>query len=464
MDALERTVFDMLDRPALEIAAAVRGGRTRARDLAEAAIARVQERNPILNAIVDFDPSEARRAADEVDRRRSAGLDGSLLGVPFTVKDTVWVGGRRVTQGSLVNAAFKPPRDAVCVERMKAAGGVFLGMTNSPEFAAQGFTENKVYGLTRHPQNPELTSGGSSGGAASGLGAGFSPIAIGTDGGGSGRRPASHVGAVGFKPSAGAIPSLFGFAGFYGPLHGVVAPMGRTVADVRLAFGAMAGPDARDPMTVQLSPLPPPLRPRVAFSPRLGLDLAVDPDVAQAVSAAVERLKAAGWNVTPADPDWPADTTETAFAAVGLAAAANLHGERFRQDPAIFTQNIASMIERGLSLPAREVAAAHRLSDAVARSVAEFFTRYDFLLTPTTACVAWPADQVFPRTIEGRDVGPRGHAAFTPLFNQALVPAISIPCGSGRDGLPVGLQIIGARLADAAVLEMAARAERALSA
>ncbi|MCW5745549.1 MAG: amidase [Alphaproteobacteria bacterium] len=454
---------ELLDRPAHDIAAAVRGGASKARDVAEMAIARVQARNPTLNAIVDFDPAEARREADAIDARRRDGFRGPLLGVPFTVKDTTWVAGRRVTNGSLVFKDFRPPRDALSVERLRAAGAVFLGMTNTPEFAAKGHTENKVYGATRHPQNPALTPGGSSGGAASALGAGFSPIAVGTDGGGSGRRPAAHVGVVGFKPSAGAIPSPFGFGGAFGPLYGVTAPMGRCVADVRLMFDVVAGRDPRDPVSVAMLDAHPPARPRIAYSPRLGLGVAVDPDVTTAVDRAVERLRAAGWAIEAADIAWPEGTNEQAFGPITLAATAHRYGERWQREPELFSDNIRAQIAAGLKLTGTEVAAATRLADNVARAVAEFFTGYDYLLTPTTACVAWPVDQASPPVIEGKPAGPRGHAVFTPLFNQALVPAISVPCGTGRDGLPVGLQIVAPRLHDRPLLEMAARAELALA-
>lgn len=453
---------EILDRTTADIATAIRTGAATARAVTEMAIARVENRNPVLNAIVDFDPAEARREADRVDAQRSNGFDGLLLGVPFTVKDTTWVAGRRVTNGSLIHRDFTPPRDALCVERLKVAGGVFLGMTNTPEFAAKGHTENKVYGATRHPLNPALTPGGSSGGAAAALGAGFSTIAVGTDGGGSGRRPAAHVGIVGLKTSAGAIPSPFGFGGFYGPLYGVVAPMGRTVADVRLMFDVMAGPDPRDPGSVAVVSAHPPRQPRIAYSPRLGLDVAVDPDVQAAVDNAIDRLRSAGWTIDAADIAWPDGTHELAFSAVTQAAAAHMHAERWRRDPDMFGDNIAAMIAGGLKVTGAEVVAATKLADRVARAVAEFFTTYDYLLTPTTACVSWPVEQVFPPTIEGKPASPRGHAAFTPLFNQALVPAISVPCGTGRDGLPVGLQIVAPRLHDRSLLEMASRAERIL--
>lgn len=454
---------DLLDQGAAAIASAIRAGRMSARDVAEAAIARVEAKNEAITAIVDFDPAEARAAADAVDARRKQGFDGPILGVPYTVKDTTWVRGRRVTNGSLLWKEFRPPRDAVAVERLKAAGGVFLGMTNTPEMAAKGHTENKVYGPSRHPMNPVLTPGGSSGGAAAALAAGFTPIALGTDGGGSGRRPASHCGVVGLKTSAGAIPSPFGFGGAYGPLYGVTAPMGRSVADAKIAFEVMAGPDPRDPHSVALLDVPPPSSPRIAVSPRLGLDVAVDPDVMAAFNSAVARLRSAGWRIEEADVAWPEGTSETAFSAVNQAASALLYGERHAKDKDLFGDNVAGLIERGRSVPGTDVVAAFRFADACARSVAQFFTEYDYLLTPTTACVSWPVEQVYPKVIENREVGPRGHAVFTPLFNLALVPGISVPCGSGRDGLPVGLQIVAPRLHDRPLLAMAQRAEAALA-
>lgn len=452
---------DLLDQGSAAIARAVRTGKLKARDVAEAAIARVEARNPVLTAIVDFNPAEARASADTVDARRKQGFDGPILGVPYTVKDTTWVAGRRVTNGSLLYKDFIAPRDAVAVERLKAAGGIFLGMTNTPEMAAKGHTENKVYGPTRHPMNPALTPGGSSGGAAAALGAGFTPIALGTDGGGSGRRPASHCGVVGLKTSAGAIPNPFGFGGAYGPLYGVTAPMGRTVADAKVAFEVMTGPDRRDPHSVATLDIPPPAEPRIAYSPRLGLGVAVDPDVMATVDAAIETLRTSGWRIETADIAWPEGTNETAFGAVNAAASALLYGERESQDKNLFGDNITALIERGRSIAGTDVVAAFRFADACARAVAQFFTGYDYLLTPTTACVSWPVEQVYPKVIENREVGPRGHAVFTPLFNLALAPGVSVPCGTGRDGLPVGLQIVAPRLHDRPLLAMAQRAETA---
>jgi aspartyl-tRNA(Asn)/glutamyl-tRNA(Gln) amidotransferase subunit A len=454
---------ELLDQGAAAISAAVRTGKTTARDVAEAAIARVEARNKDLTAIVDFDPAEARTAADAVDARRKQGFDGAILGVPYTIKDTTWVKGRRVTNGSLLYKDFLPPHDAVAVTRLKNAGGIFLGMTNTPEMAAKGHTENKVYGISRNPANTALTPGGSSGGAAAALAAGFTPIALGTDGGGSGRRPAGLCGVVGLKTSAGAIPSVYGFGGAYGPLYGVTAPMGRSVADAKVAFEVMAGPDPRDPHSVATLDVPPPSMPRIAVSPRLGLDVAVDVDVMAAFDAAVARLRAAGWHIEEADITWPEGTNEGAFGPVNAAASALLYGEREAVDKELFGDNVTALITRGRTMPGTDVVAAFRFADACARAVGQFFTEYDYLLTPTSACVAWPVEQVYPTVIENRQVGPRGHAVFTPLFNLAMAPGISIPCGTGRDGLPVGLQIVAPRLHDRPLLAMAQRAETALA-
>src|SRR5476651_85318 len=303
---------ELLDEGAAAISAAVRTGKLKARDVAEAAIARVEVRNKDLTAIVDFNPAEARASADAVDARRKQGFDGPILGVPYTVKDTTWVQGRRVTNGSLLYKDFLPPRDAVAVERLKNAGGVFIGMTNTLFLDDKGNTENKVYGASRNPANTALTPGGSSGGAAAALAAGFTPIALGTDGGGSGRRPAGLCGVVGLKTSGGAIPNPFGFGGAYGPLYGVTAPMGRSVADAMVAFEVMAGPDPRDPHSVATLDVPPPANPRIAVSSRLGLNVPVDVDVMSAFEAAVAKLRAAGWHIAEADITWPEGTNEGA--------------------------------------------------------------------------------------------------------------------------------------------------------
>jgi aspartyl-tRNA(Asn)/glutamyl-tRNA(Gln) amidotransferase subunit A len=202
---------------------------------------------------------------------------------------------------------------------------------------------------------------------------------------------------------------------------------------------------------------------RIAFSPKLGLDVPVDADVADAVAHAVERLAGVGWQIARADPAWAGGISEASLMPLQLAGLAALHGQAWQQTPELFDPDIGAQIDRGLALTATEVAGALEFSQGVKRSAATFFAEYDLLLTPTTPCVAWSATELGPAMIGGVPVAPRAHAAFTPFFNHALTPALSLPCGVGRDRLPVGLQIIARRAHDRRLLALAATAERTFS-
>ena len=230
---------------AREIAADVAAGRTNAVETAKAALARI-EAAKALNAVVTIDPARTLADAAAVDERLRAGGTMRLAGVPIVVKDNIWTRGWRVTQGSRLFADFIAPQDAIAVERLRDAGAVVAGIGATSEFASKGVTTSPLFGPTRHPLDPALTPGGSSGGPATAVAAGLVPLAIGTDAGGSSRRPPAHVGVAGFKPSYGAIPYGPGFAEpFFG--LSVIAPIAADVADIALAFEAMAGVDPRDP-------------------------------------------------------------------------------------------------------------------------------------------------------------------------------------------------------------------------
>ncbi|MGH7037781.1 MAG: amidase [Stellaceae bacterium] len=447
-----------------EIAARINSRDAAAREIVEPYLARIAECNPLFNALVGFDPEEGRRAAIAVDRRVAGGERLPLAGVPVAIKDNIWVAGRRVTQGSRLFRDFIAPADAIAVARLKAAGAVIVGISNTPEFAAKGVTNNYVYGPTRHPADPRLTPGGSSGGSATAVAAGMVPLALGTDAGGSGRRPPAHVGVVGFKPSYGAIPYGPGFAEPFVGIS-VIAPIARSVADIAAAFAALAGPDQRDPdsiLALAAEDAAPVADLRIAYSPRFGLDVPVDSDVKTAIEAAIASLAAADARIVRRDPTWPAGATENALLPLQHAALASLYGDRFRREPALFDPDIAAQIESGLAFSGTAVAGAMLLAGEIARGLAAFFGDADLIIGPTTPCVAWPNDRAGPETIGGLAVPPRGHAVFTPLFNHAKVPAISIPCGTGRDGLPVGLQIVGPRGNDRRVLRFAQFAENVL--
>lgn len=454
----------MLRKSAREIAAAVNSNTADPVEIVDAYNARIGEINPRLNALVRFDSQISRSEALNVRRRKQAGEIMPLAGVPVVVKDNIWVKGRCISQGSRLFSEHIAPEDAIAIARLRKAGAIIIGIGNTPEFACKGVTNSPLHGPTQHPLNASLTPGGSSGGNAAALAADFAPIALGTDGGGSGRRPLAHTGTVGFKPSFGAIP--YG-PGFPEPFWGiaVLAPMGRSVDDVAALFDAVAGADSRDVESTNIeactgaeaSQL------RVAFSSDLGLDVPIDADVEAAIADGVERLTRAGWRIEFTQVQWPLGIGESSIMPLQAAGLASIHGTEWRHNPHLFDPDVGAQIERGMSLTAADVASALEASSVIKRTVAQFFQDYDLLICPTAPCVAWPLTELGPKRIGGVKVPPRGHAVFTPLFNHALVPAISVPCGRGRDGLPVGLQIVGRRGRDRTVLAAASEAERILA-
>ncbi len=455
---------DPLRWDAATITAAVNAGRADPVEVVDAFLAQIRRGNPAVNAVIDHDEAAPRAEAAALRARIAVGEAMPLAGVPVVVKDSIWVAGRRITQGSPLFQDFRPARDALPVERMRRAGAVVIGIGNMPEFGAKEITDNRLHGRTLNPRDLSCTPGGSSGGCAAALAADMAPAALGGDGGGSCRRPPAHVGAVGFKPSPGVVADPWGFPGAL-PGIACVSPMGRTLADTRASFAAIAGMHPEDPLSLDLPPCDPvPVEQlRVAYSPQLGLGLPLDADVRMAVERAVDALRRRGLAVVEANPGWPPGTAEARILAIEEAGLADLFGAAWRAAPDRFDPHIGWQIERGLGRSGAEVAAAHAFSLRIAGSIAHFFSNWDLLLCPTTACVAWPADRLDPETVGGRPAAHRDHAAFTPLFNHARTPAISIPCGAGRGGLPVGLQVVGPRLADWRVLAAAAWMERTLA-
>ena len=443
------------------IARAVQNGAANPTDVTDAFLAQIRREYPSVNALVNHDETMPRAEANSVRARLESGEALPMAGVPVVVKDSIWVAGRRITQGSPLFRDFWPDRDALSVEQLWHAGAVVIGIGNMPEFGAKETTDNRLYGRTVNPRDLTRTPGGSSGGCAAALAADMAPVALGGDGGGSCRRPPAHVGAVGFKPSPGVIADPWGFPGTL-PGIACIGPMGRTVADVRLLFETIAGMHPEDPLSVPALPASGrDIRTlRLAYSPQLGLGLPLDDDVRAAVDAGIATLRRAGLDVREADPAWPPATVEARILAIEDAGLADLFGTQWQQDPGRFDPAIGVQIERGLRRNAAEVAAAHAFSLRIAASIACFMASWDLLLCPTTACVAWAADRLDPPTVGGRTAAHRDHAAFTPLFNHARTPAISIPCGTGNGGMPVGLQIIGRRLSDHDVLAAAAWMER----
>ncbi|MDQ7990469.1 MAG: amidase [Candidatus Dactylopiibacterium sp.] len=447
--------------PATRIASLVAQGSLRPTGIGAALGERIAALDPALNAFVDFDADLLQRQAREVERRLAAGERLALAGVPVSVKDNLWVAGRPATCGSRVFADFIAPRDSWSVARLRAAGALIVGQTNCSEFACKGVTSNPLHGATRNPWDLALTPGGSSGGAAAAVAAGLGPLALATDSGGSTRRPAAHTGLVGFKPGAGRVPHPWGFADPTQILN-AIGQIGRSVADVALMFHTLAGYHAGDPLGAPCPPAPDDGALRIAWTPDLGLGYPLDDAVRTRLEDCVDTLRHAGWRIEHAAPHWPEALPTTQLMVLQHAGLAELFGERARTQADLFDPAITEQIEAGRAVSGGAVVKLLLLRERIVAQVAEFFTRHDLLLCPTVPCEAWPLDQPGPARIGGRPAGPRAHAVFTPLFNHAGVPALSLPCGFGERGLPIGLQIVGPRFADTRVLAAAARIEALL--
>lgn len=436
-------------------------------DAVRAVLERIEQVNPSLNAYVTVVPERALERAQSAAAAVARGDRlGPLHGVPISVKDSVWVRGVRATCGSVIYRDFTPDRDAVAVERLEAAGAIVLGKTNLPDLSQKGFTSNRLFGVTRNPWDLGRTPGGSTGGGAAAVAAGMGPLTLGTDAGGSIRRPASHTGLVGFKPSQGRIPHGPGFPDT-SPGYAVLGPLARTVADAALMFGVMTGSHPRDresllaaPSDLMLLGGPFDREIRIAWSVDFG-DRAVAPAVRVICQRAVQAFEELGYHVERADPPIPADFEQEVTRALGAPATAEVLDPHL---PALADQIDPSLLQAaatGREVTGREVYRAKRRQADLYEALRSFFERYDFLLTPTVAALPWPLESEYPARIDGRPAGPRGHAVFTPFVNHTGLPAASVPAGWTDPGLPVGLQIVGPYLADGAVLRLAAHFEQA---
>jgi aspartyl-tRNA(Asn)/glutamyl-tRNA(Gln) amidotransferase subunit A len=426
----------------------------------EAILARIGRLNPRLNAIVALDEAAARTAARASEARWRAGTPLSPLdGVPFTVKDNITVVGLTCAWGSPIFRDFVPERDELPVARARAAGMVVLGKTNVPEFTLQGYTDNTVYGVTRNPWNLALTPGGSSGGAVAAVAAGLGPLALGTDGGGSIRRPASHAGLVGLKSSIGRVPRCDGLPAILLDLE-QIGPIARTTADLIALMALLSPPDARDPACRAMPAFAVParaLRQRILYVPRLGSN-PVDPEIATQVAIVAAQLGAMGHAVEEGEAPFTLDELNALFGPVGQAGLAWLLAERGGEPEAPMLREMAAA---GRALAPQVVFGAVDGIAAFRRRMAAFFGAWDLILTPAAAALPWPAAQVAPPVIDGQPVGPRGHALFTNFANLAGLPGIALPCQPSAAGLPIGFQLVGPAGADGLLCAMAAEWEAA---
>jgi len=448
---------------ATDLARAIARKRISPVEVVDTILARI-DKLAALNAYVTLDADRARAAAKAAERavtRRSARL-GPLHGVPFSVKDLVVTKDVRTTFGTPIYRDNVPTMDAPIVERLKAAGGIMIGKTNTPTLGWVGITDNLVFGLTRNPWNLDRTPGGSSGGAGAAVAAGLGPLAVGTDGGGSIRKPAAFCGIFGLKPTYGRIP-IHPHGASWSFSH--LGPMTRTVRDAALMMNVCAGPDPRDQYSLpadgvdHLKALKGSLKGlRVAYSDTLGFAPAVDPQVRAATRSAAGEFRKLGCRVEFVDPAWPSPYVcwRTIFLG-GIAA--RLVPYRERRDE--IDAGLRAIIEEALALSPTAYVEAWFERNAWAEHTRRFFERYDLLLTQTVATAAFEHGILYPDMIDGKPVSREASSAFTFPFNMTGEPAASIPCGFTRDGLPIGLQIVGRRFEDATVLRACAAFESA---
>lgn len=452
--------------PATELARLVRVQELSAREIAAHMVERVERVNPALNAIIHFDPEKVMADARALDEHQAKnGVSGPLHGVPYTIKDLTAVKGIPLTLGVKSLRNNIPDSDAPIVERLKAAGGLFLGKTNTPEAGYCGKTDNHLFGATRNPWNREMSSGGSSGGAGAAVAAGMGPLAEGSDGGGSIRVPAAFNGVVGLKPSLGRIPSTMLPQRFLTNIfHG---PITRTVADAALMLDATSGENLRDPLS-----LPDPKHSffdqlngdvtgwRIAYSPDLGFG-DVDPEVASLVASAMEAFVEAGATVEQATPDWP-NPNDAMWKGVWVPGLAGF-GASFDLD-AMGTDLDAELIElvrEADHVTATDIARSEITRGEIYDALTAFLGTYRILASPTTMVATYPVTRFNPERLDGFPLKERLlNWSMTHVYNMTTNPAISIPCGFTSDGRPVGLMLASRLHSDADVLNAAAAFER----
>jgi aspartyl-tRNA(Asn)/glutamyl-tRNA(Gln) amidotransferase subunit A len=429
----------------------------------EAVLERIADRNGDLNAVTALNATAKADAAASAARYQLGAPLGPLDGIPILVKDNLVVAGLPASWGSRVFAATIQASDELPIARLRAAGAVIVGKTNTPEFAVEGYTANALHGVTRNPWNTSLTPGGSSGGSAAAVAAGMVPLALGTDGGGSIRRPAAYTGLAGFKPSIGAVPRLGGLPQILLDFE-VVGPLARTVADLAACLDVLRGPDPRDRSSLAAATAlrdhrrgAPPWR--ILYVDRLA-DAPCDPEILESIGEFAANLQNLGHRVErgvlPFDVDELFDGWAT-IGAVGLARLAAVTPDF----AALASPQYLALAQAGRGVDAVSFA---RLLESIGRlraSEPAVFEHIDAIVMPACAAMPWEAGKTHPETIDGLPAGPRGHAIYTGWVNAIGLPAVTLPCRPGPSGLPIGAQIIGAYGGDADLLDFARQYEAA---
>ena len=447
---------DLCFLPAKRLARLIHVRKVSATEVMRAFIAQVERTNPKVNAIVTFVPEQALKEAKALDRRK--GPKPPLAGLPIAYKDLVDTKGIRTTRGSLVYQDNVPKEDALLVERLKAAGAITLGKTNTPEFGAGSNTFNRVFGATRNPYDLSRTAGGSSGGAAAAVACGMLPFADGSDLAASLRNPGNYCNVVGFRPTPGRVPSWPAANAW--DTQPVLGPIARTVEDAAFLLSAMAGPDRRAPVSIAepgaifKRPLKRSFRKvRVAWTRDFG-GLPVEPEVTAALEPQRKVLESLGCIVEDACPDFSGATE--AFETLRAISFAQRYAPLLKARRALLKDTVIWNIEQGLALDGAKIARAEGLRTELFQRMRAFLEKYEFLAAPVNQLPPFPVDTEYPTEIAGVKLG--NYLDWMKSCYYVTItshPAISVPAGFTPGGLPVGLQIIGRYRDDFGVLQLA---------
>jgi amidase len=455
---------DIVFKSAKTLARLLRSRKLSAVEVMKAHIAQIERVNPRVNAIVTFLPDVALKEAKKLDAKRARAKSndalGPLAGLPIAYKDMIVTQGIRTTYGSPIYTDFVPAEDHVLVERLKAAGAITLGKTNTPEFAAGSQTFNKVFGATFNPWDVSKTCGGSSGGAAVAVACGMLPFADGSDLGGSLRNPGNFNGVVGFRPTPGRTP-YYPTSDAWATLS-VVGPIARSVEDVAFLLSAMAGPDIRSPISIDepgarfAKPLAREFRKvRVAWSKDLG-GLPMDKRVTAVLEKQRGVFESLGCVVEEAHPDLTG--ADEVFHVLRSLAFVQKYGDLLARHRDKMKETVIWNIEQGLALDGPRIARAMVLRSDLYRRMREFMARYEFFCLPVNQVPPFPVTQQYVDTINGVALGNYIDWMKTCYYITVTShPAISVPAGFTGDALPlpVGLQIVGRYRDDFGVLQMA---------
>jgi amidase len=444
---------------AVEMARLIRAKKLSAREALAAHLTQIERVNPKVNAIVTLVAEMAAAAAAKADEMQARGETlGPLHGLPVAHKDLLDTRGIRTTFGSPLYKDNIPTEDDIVVERMRRAGAITIGKTNTPEFGSGSQTFNTVFGATRNPYDLTKTCGGSSGGAAVALACGLVPVASGSDTGGSLRNPAAFCNVVGFRPSPGRVPNpRAAFAWWTLTTSGC---LGRSVADLAFALSTIAGSDSRAPLSINepgerfARPLDRSFKGvRVAWFKDLG-GVPFDPRVRALVDAQRKTFESLGCIVEQAEPDFA--PAEVAFRILRTWNTANSYGERFRAHPEAFKDTLTGEIQEGLRLTGNDVARAETAHGQMWRRFQAFLQKYEYFVLPTTQLPPFGVDTPYPTEIAGVKFDSYIDWMKSCWYISATGnPAASVPAGFTPEGLPVGVQIVGRANEDFSVLQLA---------